>query len=334
MKTFCAKSGIVFNTGELFNYDGIHAVHEHGIFSLNTNQLLGLFEHIYTGERLANSETEQYLLCLALLNKLPNQWKVQINKELALPITLKFLEPVAKLVERLNSDRRYLHNCPSIVIDKTTNDLRCLPDWIAAYTDAFNESINISAEYRKGKAVSRLETVIDSLIAKGFDKNKSRISKVVANWAVVAGDFPNSVKELWMEMVEISFADKFIEVLSGKATLADYDELVEHCEDYIPHGSTLASVLMKKIRSARAMLQEFEQPTKAQRASKLANVSLADICSDSEGELEIGVAGTEKTIKVKIGLTGVAGQPKKSDYPDTLSYIRDLTRWRKQNGLS
>lgn len=330
MKTYCAKSGVQYNTGELFNYEGVYSVHEHSIFSLSTAQLLGLFEHVYSGQRLESSLDEQYLLCLALLNKLPNVWKTQVTKELALPVALKHLESVARLVERLQSDKRYLHSSPSIVIDKTTCDLKCLPDWISAYTDAFDEAVNVSAEYRKGKQVSRLETVIDSLIAKGFDRNRTRISKVVANWAIVAGDFPASLRELWSEMVQISFTENFIEVLGGRATLADYDELIEHCEDYIPHGSTLAAVLMRKLRDAKGMLQEFTAPTKAQRAERLRNISLDDICEGAE--VPVTMAGVAEPI------TGVVTvnipEPKKADYPDTMSYIRDLVRWRKANGIS
>lgn len=336
MKVYCAKSGIPYSTGELFNYDGIHAIHEHPIFSFSNAQLLGFFEHVYSGEGMESnssesSSTEQYLLCLALLNKLPNQWKCQVNKELALPYALKYLEPLARLVEKVNANRQYLNSIPSIVIDKTTNDLRCLSDWINAYNEAYAEATNISAAFRRGKQVSRLESVIDRLIAKGFDKNRSRISKVVADWAVVAGDFPVSVKELWYDMVQVSFSDDFLSVLGATATLADYDELIEHCEDYIPHGSTLAAVLMRKLRDARAMIQEFTAPTKAQKAAKLAEIDLSDI-SDEEDSREIPVpVKIEATGKVIIG---ISKEPIKSEYPDSISYLRDLIRWRKAHGIA
>lgn len=324
MNVTCPKSGVRFSIPH-FNLPHLYSSHEHPIFGLTTDQLIGLFEHTCDPDFTI---LDHYLLGLALLSKLPSIWHVAADRESGESIVLGNLSSLARILVKIKSARLTESMIPTIVINKDTRDLKNLPNWIRAYESAFADATNNSAAFRKDKQVARLESTLDSMIKKGFEKNKTRISKVVSTWASVTGDFPAHVKTLWCEMIEISFQADFMQVLAGKASLADYDELVEHCEDYIPHGSTLASVLMRKIRDAREMVREFEAPSKASQLRRLANADLESI-SGSDSSQHSSSSGNLETSGLVFKPVNLAGAPDRANYPDQISYLRDRVRWMK-----
>lgn len=323
MNVTCPKSGVRFWIPH-FNLPHIYSAHDHPIFSLTTDQLVGLFEHISDPEF---GTVDQYLLGLALLSKLPSVWHVAADRERGESLVLANLEKLARILIRIRSARLTDSLIPTIVINKDTRDLKNLPNWIEAYEQAFSDATNNSAKFRKDKQVARLEVTLDALIKKGFYRNQTRISGVVATWAAVTGDFPNPVKSLWQEMITMAFQDDFMSALGSKANLADYDELVEHCEDYIPHGSTLANLLMRKIRDARDMVKEFEAPSKASQLRRLGNANLDDISGGSSsshaGRDSLATAG------VAFKPVDMSGAPDRANYPDQVSFLRDRVRWMK-----
>lgn len=359
MLVHCTYSGLSYECSLGFVYTGVYANQPHPMFSLKASQLIGLLE--YTPEAGYDSP-ECYLLGLALLSKLPSQWKHPVTESLARPHVVANLERIAKAVEKI--DLRYYRDLPTIIIDKSTADLEQLPNWLDAVEQAFSDATNTSAAFRRDKKSARIESVVESLIRKGFTRNQSRIAKVIAEWASVAGDFPAHLKEDWIEMIRQAFNDDLLSVLSGDSDAEQWEFMVEHCAFTLPHGSTHCAILMKKINTALDIVKEFCAPQTTarivRRLSKLEVEDIGEIEEVEEVEELVGsavgyttmqaatttpstVTATAATYLVTV-LDGevteiipalvpapVTTKPNRTDYPSALTYTRALLNWKKQN---
>lgn len=254
MKLICPISGLTYTTSSGFGSG--RATHPFLISSTRAS-LTHLLPTYLSGDLTADNAAsdESYLYCLAWVPLLGVTFSATLTKSLAHPILLANLERLVHTIEKLDNYSR--DEFPSFIVTESDTDLSSLPNWLDAINETCIDLSRTKAEWRKDKSLARIESTLSTIINSMRDRDINRAGKVIANWAAVAADFPPAISEYWCEIINFSFREATMDMLHARITLADMDELIEHCEYNIPHGSSYAHTLMSKLRAANSMLKEF-----------------------------------------------------------------------------
>lgn len=301
MNLRCPISGLSYTASSGYG----HGIATHPfLLSSNRTSLTAQLQDYLTGDLTsdnANSD-ESYLYCLAWLPILGVTFSATVDKESAHPFLLANLERMVTIIGKLDNHVRSAF--PSFIVTEADRDLSSLPNWLNAIQDCIADISRSRAEFTKDRKLSTIEESLERIIHSVQTKDIPRAAKIIANWAAVAGDFPlgiindphankTNIRDYWCNIIVNSFKEDNMMLLEMRVSVADMDELIEHCEYNIPHGSSYAHILMTKIRAAKEIIQEFtgrpfykQLGTEAQRIAK----------------------------------------PKRSDFRDNMSYIRALAK--------
>lgn len=282
MKVFCPISGISYQVPGGFNGT---SVHPHPILaeSLSVQRLISSYLEPWSQGVMSQEDT--HLLGLAFLLKLPVSSVPALPKDSYLTLNAfwdKYLERLSKLALKLEG--KDFKQLPKLAV--TIETLPALPHWIdTLHTEVSLAFSPISEEAKKrnnprhrtnsdDKGVYTQEE-IDSIIIRGLKKSplsakESRtFPTLIAAWACKVGEFPTAyvtqengrkivIADLWKDIIERAFSKEgTVEILGGDVTLADAEELLEHCYCEIPVGTVHASYLFKKLEEVKDILEEF-----------------------------------------------------------------------------
>lgn len=266
MKLTCPISDLTFYT--LSGYGTGKAIHP--ALTQDYKYLLNNLPSYFAG-RIGGGESaddDLYLYRLAWLTQLPSiTFRHPINRKTAEPILAGLIEQLIKVV---TSSQQWPHALyPTIIIDRVTCDLKALKHWIEAIADVTAEATKNSRDLSKGAKLARVESSLERIITTRIKGQKVRAAKILAEWAALAAEFPtshtvwpdgvteSSLSVYWQTIIQHSFADTTNDLLALNVPVADIDELIETCEDSIPHGSTSAHELMKALRGAKKIIEEM-----------------------------------------------------------------------------
>lgn len=254
-----------------------------------------------------------YLYKLAWLTQLPSiTFRHPINRKIAEPILTGLIEQLIKVV---TSAQRWPHAIyPTIIIDKATCDLKALKHWLEAIQDVTAEATKNSRDLSRGAKLSRIESSLERIITSQIKGQRTRAARVLAEWASLAGEFPesktiwpdgvteSSLSVYWQTIIQHSFAETTNDLLALNIPVADIEELIETCEDSIPHGSTSAHELMKSLRAAKKVIEEMtSNPIKL--LTKEAEVT------------------ARKATRAK---------PTRSQFSSQLAYVKAIVKWQQE----
>jgi hypothetical protein len=301
----------------------------HPIFDIPTGKLLEVTPRWLDGDL---SFTESYLLYLALFNSTGlMEFRVPATICSDTPsIVAQNMESLANIVERIYKTgtvrAKEVLQLPHFVITPDTKDLSSSPDWIKIWEEAYK---NYEDGYKTATLLERIEkqeTILERYI-KDKTKDVSLYANRLANWAYDAGGFEkyasfdiineNGQKELlsdyWKRIIVACAKMESIWNIDE----ADLQELIEHCEEHIYHGSIYAHSLMSLLDSGLTRKKSF--------------LDLGDIDIGANGttfRILDANASVEDANKLALIDSAPLEEPVEKNYPNKLAFIQAKLRWR------
>jgi hypothetical protein len=328
-KILCAISGIEFSVQHM-PLTLTSREHSHPIFSVPAPRLLKLTERWLEQEL---TDTEDYLLYLALFNstglmEFRSPASICADTPSIIAHHMHHLTDIVEIILNHGEERsQQLFHLPTFVI---TPDTKCLEDsgeWIKIWRQCYADYAN---KYRTSTALeklSRKETILERLI-KDKTKDISQYAHQLANWAAQAGKFPEfaagldtsilggrqmTLSQYWQHIIKCCAKTEAIWEIPDE----DLNELIEHCEENIEHGSIYSHTLMALLRAGAERKKNF--------------LDLGDIDLGAGGiTFRILDADTSIEDANKLALIDSApiAQPIESQYPNKLAYIKAKMNWK------
>ena len=324
----CAISGIEYRCQFMPMYLTSRESH-HPIFDIPTSRLLQLTPKWLAGEL---NHTENYLLYLALFNStglMDFRVPATVSADTA-SIIAQNMDRLADIVERIHSSGSEkvtnILRLPSFVITPDTKDLTNSPDWITIWNNCYQD---YAENYKSSTLLDRIErkeTVLERWI-KDNSKEVSQYANRLADWAADAGKFdqeanyevlnehnkPELMSSYWKRIIVACAKTEAIWEIPD----VDLQDLTEHCEEFIYHGSIYAHTLMSLLRAGIARKKNF--------------LDLGDIDIGANGisfRILDADASVEDANKLSLIDSAPVNKPIESQYPNKLAFLKAKLNWQ------
>jgi hypothetical protein len=320
MKILCGISGLEFSCDHFPAYLSSREV-THPIFNLPQKKLIS-----YLG-KWASSEltpTDSYLLFLAILNSSELvEFRVPVCRSHETDsIVAQNMEHLAKIVSRLNTVTNPGVCFPHYAIGPETKFLSNIKYWIENWNEAYKDyQDGYSKEYESRKLITR-EAALERLIKNPHLPISAYASKI-AEWASIAGNFPEYLTTSPFSGLKISMGDYWKEIIqkcSREESLfsvpqVDIADLLEHCELNISIGTIYSNALFKVLRHALERQKNF--------------LGLGDM-DLTRGKYQIlGADDTTETANIKAMIDSAPEtEPTLAQYPNKLAFLKAKLRWQ------
>lgn len=327
-RILCALSGIEFKCDH-FSIYLTEREHYHPIFSVPTPELLKLADK-YLDQRFSPTENYLYYLSLFATTELVEFRVPAAQTAHTQAIIAKNMEALLLMVERIHvaghTRTQTTLNLPRFVISPDTKDLTSSGDWIKAWEHNWNDYKNNYKSSTTLDKLNRMEFLLERAI-KDRTKDITAYVATLAKWAATAAEFPlddagldssilggrrMSLSEFWQHIIRACARTESIFDIPE----ADIQELIEHCEEHIEHGSIFAHTLMALLRDGLSRKRSF--------------INLGDIDLSAHGTVfRILDADTSVEDANKLALIDSAplSKPIASDYPSKIAYLRAKMKW-------
>lgn len=310
MRVYCKYSGIEY---EVPNFAKLKLEGVHPLFYATTKQLLSRTTDWAAG-RL--NEQERRILFLAILHSTdlvefrataqPGDNIVQLN-----------MESLIRFVGWQNAVSNPAIAFPRFVISHDTKDLSNFKHWMTAWYDAKKDFEDGYKSYAQGTKLRNREVALERLI-KNAQKETSDYSRLLAMWAMDAANVPQSLHEYWTELFQL----KGLQIYQARP--ADLDEVKEHMEEYLEHGSIYANATLRHVRILCAKNKAGLNYGLGIPDEELEKLDLQSI-SDSPYTI---VEDEVMTYNTKLGAAGApTEEPNPTAFPSRLAYLRAKAAW-------
>lgn len=235
MKVFCQYSGAEY---DVTGFGGTRLTYVHPIFSADPQWLLSRMGH-WAAQKF--TEQESKLLFLGLLHSTdlvefrctahPDNNVVQLN-----------MEPLARMVAWMTGISRVQLVLPKFVIQPDNRKLVNVRYWIENWYEARKEYEDGYSKYLLDKKLESKEEALVRLI-NNSQKTTEDFAGLLCTWALQASSAPKGIYDYWREL----FTLKGLKIYAART--ADLQELVDHMEEALEHGSIFAAATMKHVRT-------------------------------------------------------------------------------------
>lgn len=318
MKATCRYTGIEFST-QFFPYTFSNSTQHHPIFDIPFADLLSISRTWNTG-KLTEIDKRLYFVALLKSTELCEFRTYARPSDRIIAANMDGMIEWAGLIHGIKT--RDAFNClPHFVISHQTASLENIDGWFDTWADAMEEYKDQYRTYNANQLQLRREQTLERLI-----KDSSRTTESYANllgeWACIAASFPTglvpnpfrsgesiSLAEYWKDLFRKCGSNTF---QLWKLDLTDLNDLLEHLELNLPHGSITAHEVLVLIRSAI---------TRYNNVLGTNNILATPytILNESDGvERANLLAGAAKAPTI---------EPRLEDYPSKVAYLRAKARW-------
>jgi hypothetical protein len=326
----CSYSGVVFNCEHMPTSLGSHEYH-HPLFSVPQKKLLTLVKE-WAANKL--SPTESYLLYLALLHSTDLIiWRTSARfTDKTLQIIGNNMEHLAQMVGKINLIKHPSFVLPKMAITYDTGDLGTtfywIQNWHANYREWMDDFIDARKREEIKEKVERREHSLERLI-KTPQADSTKVAGILSEWAAMTGDFPESLtqhpfKKIKNQPIDLTISDYWQEIITACVNESrvwqypkqDIEELIEHCEENIEHGTIHAHALMKLLRNGLKKRTDYMGFGDIDLAGKTTQFKLLDASASVEDANLIAAiqSAPEK-------------EPKRENYPSAGAYLRAKLNW-------
>jgi hypothetical protein len=320
MKILCALSSLEFECQHFPGYLTSREV-SHPIFSVPQKKLIS-----YLGKwgRQELTLTDSYLLFLAILNssELVDFRVPAVRTEETDSLVAQNMESLAKVVTRLNAVTNPSVIFPRYVISPDTKTLSNIPHWIENWNQSWQDfQDGVSREYDNRKLIVR-ETALERLIKSPHLPISSYASKL-AEWAAVAGDFPENLKLSPFTNTKITCAEYWKQIIircTKEESLfsvpqRDIEYLLTHCECNISIGNLSSNALFKVLRRALERQKNF--------------LGLGDMDLSGSKYQILSPADTTESANIKAMIDSAPeSEPTPAQYPTKLAFLKAKLRYQ------
>lgn len=319
MKILCGLSGIEFNCDHFPAY--LHARESHHpIFNIPQKKLLS-----YVGKWAGNelTVTDSYLLFLAILNSsdLVEFRTPAVKTPFTDSIIAQNMESLVRTVIKLNTVTNPAVVFPRYIIGPETKNLQNVKYWIQNWHEAYKEFQDGYRSAHNNDKLVRRENALERLI-KNPHKPIAAYASQIADWAALAGEFPNGNIPSPFTSLQIPLSQYWKEVIircANETSLfsiprTDLEDLLEHCEQNIPVGSIYSNALFKILRHA------------LERQKNFLGLGDLDISRSTYQILSEDDSTESANIKAMVD-SAPEHEPKPEEYPTRFAYLKAKLRW-------
>lgn len=318
MKILCAISGIEFQCEHFPAYLTSREV-THPIFNLSQRKLLSFIPKFSAGEL---TETDSFLLFVALLHSSDlAEFRVPCKRTaLTSGIVYNQMEDLVLCIGKLNLIKHPSFQAPRVAITSDTANLENIEFWIANWENSIDEWRDGYATYNQSRDLIMRETALEKLIKSPH--REIQLATQIADWAELAGAFPTSttlvnsapitIASYWKQIIRKCINKEAIFAIP----LPDLNELIEHCEEYIPHGTIYAHTLMEMLRSGRDKNKSFLGLGDWDLTSSSITYK---ILSDSDS--------VESANFEAMCMSAPTSEPSILDYPSRFAWLKAKVKW-------
>jgi len=256
----CAISGIRFTCSFLDDISIPHTQgYYHPVFAVSYTNL----HHLYTRHCRGELNTrDSYLLFMAFIHSSEKVvWNTPATIDPTSDKTRALIEnnihQLITVLEKTALIRHPSFSQPMFSLNLQNSNLYEIPNWIKAWEqniERFNQGA-IADRYRDD--LQKVENNLSKLILSG--EKPENFSHIVANWASLAGCFPQEHNELWKRTIRSCFNSERM----FKTPLVLIKEIKEFCESNIEVGSihfhTLVHILKEGINRSYSTLSPTEK---------------------------------------------------------------------------
>jgi hypothetical protein len=320
MKILCSLSGVEFTVEHFPGYLTSREV-AHPVFSIPQKKLLPYISKWASAEL---TTTDSYLLFLSILNssELVEFRVPAARSELTDSIVAQNMEALAKTVSRLNSVTNPSVVFPRYVISPETKYLTNVKYWIENWNDCWNDfQDGYSKQLDSRKLVVR-EAALERMIKNPHLPLSAYASKI-AEWAAIAGDFPENLKTSPFTGEKITVSEYWKEIIARcsreesifSVPQSDIAYLLTHCETNISIGSIYSNALFKVLRHAIDKQKNF--------------LGLGDMDLNKSKYQILSEDSTTETANLQAMIDSAPDhEPNQSEYPNKLAYLKAKLRWQ------
>lgn len=326
MKILCALSGIEYRCDHFPGYLSSRESY-HPIFDMSQKSLLK-YMHKWAHNEL--TDIDNYLLYLALFNSTGLlKWHSPARQNLRTKsLVAAHMESLVRAIDKINLVSHPSFVLHHIAITNDTADFSASPIWIdnwhasyAAFCQGYKDEV-------KHDKIARKERHMDILMDKP-DLNIEKLGRIIADWASIVGEFPNSLTIVNNQRISISDYWKSIIIRCAKSEgvfaipESDLSELYDHCQDCSElHGSTHGRTLMTILRSG---LKKLDDPFDLNTIDfDLKHPGFVILSKHQVNDTEAAnLASMIALAPDKLPLESEIG----SIYPSKIAYLRAKFRW-------
>ena len=318
MKILCKYSGIQFDVSHFpFTLESREIAHP--VFAIPQQKLIVALAKKWPDEL---TPMDSYLGFLSLLHSTGKiDWKVPcIYSPQIDPIIAANMPALIKTVGIISSVTHPAFTYPAFVISPDTRNLATVKHWIELWQSCYIQFQEGNKRAQLHDRIVRREQAMERLI-KDPSKNTANYANQLAEWAALAGAFPTGTVPV--DGQQISLADYWKGMIRKAArgeavfTLNDVDlqELIEHCENEIEHGSIYSYTLMKVLRDAQERKRNF--------------LGLGDLDIQTSTYRILSKEDTVERANILAMIDSApTTKPIESNYPDKVSYLRAMFKWK------
>lgn len=323
MKFTCPYSGLEFTCTYFAGMRETPMTHP--IFELPTKSLLARARDFHTN---TITREERRLLYLATLHSSGMvEWRVS-----ATPSDALILQSYQRLVHTMGWLCMYDYNAklarrvgpafPKFVISKDTRNLSNIAYWLDCWEDAKSD---YESGMRRESTIERMKRRENSLLklVRTPSKTQEDYAWLLAQWAADAAEFPTNIEVNIADSGKMSLKDYWILLMTDKNIYGhreqDYQELIEHLEDNLEHGSTYAHEVMKLVRG--------------KLSRQKSSLGLGDIFNDEELEklannpFTIITDSIEKENVRNLAVDAPLTEPARANFKTLVDYLNARAKW-------
>lgn len=323
----CRYSGVVFQCQYMPLGLAANEYH-HPLFAVPKKKLLTLSKE-WSANKL--SPTESYLLYLSLLHSTGLiVWKspARFIPGKTLPIIAANMESLLHIIGKIDLIQHPAFSLPQIAITYDTgtleNSYHWIQNWIAGYNEFMSDQLDSRRREEIKHRIERRESSLEKLIKTAFTTPQALANNLAA-WAADAGDFPEETTPHPLTRTEVTLSDYWQELIRACAReeqiwrypSKDIQELIEHCEEKIPHGSIHSSALMKLLRLGYKKHGEY--------------TGFGDVDLAGKAFTPFRLMRADDTVEDANVIAAIAAapdtEPQKHMYPTAFAYLKAKANW-------
>lgn len=315
----CAISGLNIETPHFPSlYISQNKGYFHPIFAASYHQLYKLY-NAHCRNQLTPKES--YLLFLAFLNY-TNQikWNHPVTRNPNDSSTISLINnnfaQLLGVIAQTDVIKHPAFKQPSFIVSSDNSHLMQITNWIQAWKDNIAKFYAGYASSRERDDLIKIENKLSKLILSG--EKPENYSHIIADWAHQTAVFPYAKAEKYKKIIRSCFnAHKMF-----YTSLADIREVKEFCENNIEVGSIHFHSLMSVLK------QGIHNHINYLGGSPL-SLGYTLLSSERITDKEVtNKQDTSSSLISDITKNAPISEPRESDYPDKLSYIKAKLAFR------
>lgn len=318
-KILCKYSGILFES-QYFPISLTSGESYHPVFDIPLKKLWKVFPKWQAGE-LDTASSYLYFLALLKSTNLVEFRNAAAFTQDTEQIVSQNMESLYATISRIVSVRTPRVVFPRFVISKDTKNLHNVKHWMELWNATYNDFLQGLRDEDTRSQLQRREAALERLI-KNPTIRPERYSHLLAQWASIAGNFPEfpisvngstiSCSEYWQDIIRKCYLSHEIIQIPEK----DIMELIEHCEQEIELGSIFSYHLFTCLREGLETMRGFF----------------------SIGSPVFSILGADDSVeKSNLQLlidSAPAEEPQRKNYPTEFAFLKARMKWRLSQSQS